>query len=272
MPLLLVALAAVTAVYGWRHNWFPFLSNAGANNQLPAGPIVCDVETDMPDALKQSVLAQVASQTNPTTLAAFATTLAQAGYIQSSYCLQYQAWKLSGGTGPAPAAPTAAQIAAAQAARAATANPATLANALTNLGQTSLGQVQLAPGSPAVTVPVGTIIGVTGASVTSNPPGYAVGALPGLIAQLGATGAAADVWSVNAPGQIDFNWTNGQEMTVVTAVAASAATATPTTQPATATGPTPVTTSGYGSGISPQAVAAARQALAQVTAQTEGLG
>lgn len=138
------------------------------------GSFTCDVESDMPDVLKQQVLTQAASATSAVVLQTFAVTLYQAGYIQSAYCLSYRAWVLNGSHGTAPIPPSSADIAAAQARRAAAAShpaaaaavaaasltapppapglplldPATLA-ALTNAAVANLGQ-QPGAGQPYV--------------------------------------------------------------------------------------------------------------------------
>lgn len=157
MPWLLVGLAAVGVYFiGKSRGWFG------------SPPIVCDVESDMPDAMKQQVLAQLAANKNPASLNALAVTLSGSNYIQSAYCLAHQAWVLGGSKGSPPAAPTQAQIQAAQAQRAvaqgvqtpagaaiqaattaaaATAGPLATADAATNAALDSLAQ-QTAPGAP----------------------------------------------------------------------------------------------------------------------------
>lgn len=197
------AAALVIYLYGRSHSWW------GASAQ--SAPIVCDLESDMPDDLKQAVLAQVASQTNPVTLQSFAAGLAQQNFIQGAYCLMQRAWVIGGSKGPAPAAPTAAQISSAQAARAA---------AAASLGQMSLGQMQVAPGMPNVNAPVGTLIAVVGATpydAASSPGGFTVSAQPST-----ATAINPTVYALVGPGTLVFNWSNTSQ-TVITAIAASTA-------------------------------------------------
>lgn len=153
----------------------------------------CDIESDMPDALKTQVLAQAASATNPAILQAFAVTLYQAGYIQSAYCLADRAWILNGSHGTAPIAPTLADIAnaqkmratalaaagttAGQAAAAAGGSPSpaggglppSLINALTNLAVSNLGQTTTTSSAPAA---------VAAASPTPSGPAPAMGETP----------------------------------------------------------------------------------------------
>jgi len=197
------AAALIIYLYGRSHSWWGSAQSA---------PIVCDLEADMPDDLKQAVLAQVASQTNPVTLQSFAAGLAQQNYIQGAYCLMQRAWVISGSKGPAPTPPTAAQISAAQAARAAA--------AAANLGQMTLGQLQVAPGMPNINAPVGSMIAVVGATPydpASNPGGFTVSAQPSTATALNPT-----VYAIVGPGTITFNWSNTSQ-TVITAIAASTA-------------------------------------------------
>ncbi len=202
------AAAVVLFLYGRSHSWW---GGAAAPK-----PTVVDLEADMPDALKQAVLAQIASQTNPATLQAFATTMQQASYIQAAYALNQRAWVLSGSKGTAPTPPTTAQITAAQAVRALSgSNPA-------NLGAMSLGQIQVAPGTPNLNINVGTMIGVVGATpydATTNPTGYTVD-----VDATVATKMGEGVYAITAPGTIAFNW-SPTSSTKLTATGASAATA-----------------------------------------------
>jgi peptidoglycan hydrolase-like protein with peptidoglycan-binding domain len=113
MEWLLAAVASVV-VYsiGRARGWWPALFDG----QPPA--FTCDIETDMPDQMKQIVLAQVATQKNPDTLNQMAATFMMGGYVSTAYCLRHQAWVLQGSQGAPPPAPTAADIAAGQALRA----------------------------------------------------------------------------------------------------------------------------------------------------------
>ena len=209
------AAALVIFLYGRSHSWWGGAAPSGS------APIMCDLESDMPDSLKQAVLAQVASQTDPVTLQSFAAGLAQQNFIQGAYCLLQRAWVISGSVPPAPAAPTAAQITAAQAARAAA--------AAANLGQTSLGQMQVAPGTPAMNAPVGTLIAVTGAApwdATANPTGFTVAGSPSTLAALTPT-----TFALVGPGVVTFNW-SATSSTLITAVAPSAAAALAAASPA----------------------------------------
>ena len=240
------AAAFVLYLYGRSHQWW------GGAASTASAPIVCDIEADMPDALKQSVLAQVASQTNPLTLQEFASGLAQANYIQSAYCLNQRAWVLSGSVPPAPVAPTAAQIATAQAARAA---------AAANLGQTSLGQIQVAPGTPSMNAPIGTLIAVTGATPydpTSNPTGFAVSAAPTT-----ATALSDTVWALVGSGSMTINWgTSGQ--TVITAMAPAAAAAVAAATPAPAAAGSAAASASV-PGLDPNSIQAAVDSLGNLT-------
>ena len=250
------AIAAAAALgiflYGRSHSWW-----GGA----PQGaPIVCDLESDMPDTLKQAVMAQVASQTNVATLQSFAAGLAQQNYIQAAYCLMNRAWVLSGSHPPAPTPPTAAQITAAQAARAAAAG---------NLGQTSLGQMQVAPGTPSMSAPVGTLIAVVGATPfdpASNPSGFSVSAQPTVASALNGT-----TYALVGPGTLTFNWSSTSS-TVITATPASAST-TPAAAAAAAAKAPPTTTSGITSvpGLDPNSIQAAVDSLGTIPTATRSM-
>ncbi len=113
MEWVLAAVASVV-IYslGRARGWWPSLMAA------PTPAFTCDIETDMPDQLKQIVLAQVATQKSADVLNQMAASFMMGGYVSTAYCLRHQAWVLGGSQGAPPPAPTAADIAAGQALRA----------------------------------------------------------------------------------------------------------------------------------------------------------
>lgn len=239
------AAAVVIYLFGRSHSWWGPSSHP---------PIVCDLESDMPDSLKQAVLAQVASQTNVVTLQSFAAGLAQQNFIQGAYCLMQRAWVLSGSHPPAPAAPTAAQISAAQAARSAA--------AASNLGQMVQGQMQVGPGSPSMNAAIGTLITVVGAlpfDATNNPGGFSVSGSPSTVAALGST-----TYALVGPGTVTFHWSDTSQ-TVITGIGASGAAATSASATPGVTNPasTPAAAAAAASvpGLDPNSIQAAVDSL-----------
>lgn len=111
MEWLLAGLAALV-IYKWgeHRDWWPSLFG-------PPKKFTCDLETDMPEAIKQSVLATLGTSKDPAALNQLAQTMLMAGYVSAAYCLKCRAAQLAG-TAPPPA-PTQADIAGAQAIRAA---------------------------------------------------------------------------------------------------------------------------------------------------------
>jgi len=269
MEWILGAVAVgLVFLYGRSHQWW-----GGSGS----GPVVCDIETDMPDQMKQVVLAQVASQKDPSALRALADSLVQGGYVQAAYCLACRAWTLSGSKGTPPAPPTAAQIAAAAAVRS--------TSKAGNLGQMSLNQMQVAPGSPNMNVTAGTLVGVTGATPfdpTNNPKGFQVVSMASTLSVLSPT-----TFAIVGPGSVEFRWGDGTA-TVLTCTDAGAAAAVVAAAPAPATapsavGPAPVPPSAPAAvaaaaplppsmpvvpGLDPNAVAQAAQSLAGLAAST----
>jgi hypothetical protein len=202
MPwLALAVVGVVTFLYGKSKCWW---SCSG---------FTCDIESDMPDALKTQVLSQAAGATSAATLQAFAVTLYQAGYIQSAYCLADRAWVLNGSQGTAPIPPTATDIFNAQAQRAAAAqalaNPAAAAVAAASQAASAAAANPPAGGglSPAL---IPALANALSANVSAASPATAASQAPGLpppAAVPTATGSVAlpvpfpdmEVGSVNLP-------------------------------------------------------------------------
>jgi hypothetical protein len=229
MPVWLVGVLVAAGVYyvGKKRGWWG-----------GGGAFTCDVESDMPAQLQQTVLAQAATQTNATLLQQFAVTLYQANYIQSSYCLAYRAWVINGSQGTAPIPPTAAQISAAQAARAAL-----------NITPTTT-PVQLSASSPgALTLPVGQSITILGASPfdsINNPGGYQINSpTPGLIVQTGPTS-----YMLAQPGNVSIAGLIANGSLAITVIPAGSSTQASTAAAAAAAAPAP------GGGAGAAAVAA----------------
>lgn len=102
MTWVLAGLAGVVVYFfGKNRGWW-----SGAPKTF-----TCDLETDMPDQLRQAVLAQLATSKDPVALNQLAATMLMGRYEQAAYCLRHRAWQLQGSQGTPPPAPSAADLA-----------------------------------------------------------------------------------------------------------------------------------------------------------------